>query len=257
MTVVFVHGNPETSLIWKPLVDELTARGTEDIVCVSPPGFGSPVPAGFGATRIEYAAWLAHELENIGELVHLIGHDWGGPHVSAVAINRPDLLRSWCIDTAGLLHPDYVWHDMAQVWQTPGAGEDMLAAWCAAPAADRAGLFQANGMSADDALRSGEAINETMADCIVKLYRSGSQPAMATLGREAERMRERPGLVIVASDDTYVGTPDMARAVAQQAGAHVAPLNGVGHWWMLQDPTTAAGLLQWWFAENDKGPAPR
>ena len=41
-----------------------------------------------------------------------------------VAATRPDLIRSWVIDIAGCTHPDYVWHDMAHVWHTPGAGEE-------------------------------------------------------------------------------------------------------------------------------------
>ena len=47
MPVVFVHGNPETTAIW----DDLRARmGRDDTIALSPPGFGAPVPAGFGAT---------------------------------------------------------------------------------------------------------------------------------------------------------------------------------------------------------------
>ena len=41
MTVVLVHGNPETEAIWNPLVDAL------DVVRVSPPGFGAPLPDDF------------------------------------------------------------------------------------------------------------------------------------------------------------------------------------------------------------------
>src|SRR5580700_5450136 len=41
VTVVLVHGNPETDAIWGPLVDVL---GHEDVVRLSPPGFGSPLP---------------------------------------------------------------------------------------------------------------------------------------------------------------------------------------------------------------------
>lgn len=47
MTVVFVHGNPETSAIWGPLTAVL---GRDDVVLLSPPGFGAPLPDGFGAT---------------------------------------------------------------------------------------------------------------------------------------------------------------------------------------------------------------
>jgi pimeloyl-ACP methyl ester carboxylesterase len=41
MTVVLVHGNPETDAIWGPLVDAL---GRDDVVLLSPPGFGAPLP---------------------------------------------------------------------------------------------------------------------------------------------------------------------------------------------------------------------
>jgi pimeloyl-ACP methyl ester carboxylesterase len=41
MTVVLVHGNPETDAIWGPLVDAL---GRDDVVRLSPPGFGPRCP---------------------------------------------------------------------------------------------------------------------------------------------------------------------------------------------------------------------
>ena len=47
MTLVLVHGNPETDAVWSPLVDAL---GRTDVVRLSPPGFGTPLPIGFPAT---------------------------------------------------------------------------------------------------------------------------------------------------------------------------------------------------------------
>ena len=85
MSVVFVHGNPETASIWDPLIAEL---GRDDVVTLSPPGFGAPVPEGFGATADEYRDWLIGELEGIGGPIDLVGHDWGGGHVQRVA-RRP------------------------------------------------------------------------------------------------------------------------------------------------------------------------
>lgn len=114
--VVFVHGNPETSAIWGPLLAELRHP---DAITLSPPGFRAPVPDGFGATADDYAAWLAAQLEQQPGPVDLVGHDWGGGHVMRVAMERPDLIRSWTMDIAGCFAPDYVWHDLAQVWQTP------------------------------------------------------------------------------------------------------------------------------------------
>jgi len=75
--VVLVHGNPETTAIWDPL---LAALGRDDVETLSPPGFGAPVPEGFGATTDDYVAWLVGELEAKGAPVDLVGHDWGGGH---------------------------------------------------------------------------------------------------------------------------------------------------------------------------------
>lgn len=115
MPAVFVHGNPESAAIWELLIPLLDR---DDVVLLSPPGFGAPTPEGWGATRTEYLDWLVTELKSIGEPVDLVGHDWGGGHVAGVALTRPDLLRSWTIDLGGIFHPDYEWHDMAQAWQT-------------------------------------------------------------------------------------------------------------------------------------------
>jgi pimeloyl-ACP methyl ester carboxylesterase len=72
MPVVFVHGVPEVAAIWTPLLAEL---GRDDAITLSPPGFGAPVPDGFGATSDEYLAWLTGELAGISGPVDLIGHD--------------------------------------------------------------------------------------------------------------------------------------------------------------------------------------
>jgi len=58
MTTVLIHGNPETDAIWTDLVGELTDRSVTDLVLLSPPGFGAPIPDGCGATQVEYRDWL-------------------------------------------------------------------------------------------------------------------------------------------------------------------------------------------------------
>jgi pimeloyl-ACP methyl ester carboxylesterase len=241
MTVVLVHGNPETAAVWKPLRGEL---GRDDVVTLSPPGFGAPVPDGFGATSDDYLAWLVGELEAMPEPVDLVGHDWGGGHVVRLALTRPDLIRSWCIDIAGCFAPDYVWHDAAQAWQTPGVGEEAIAAMTGMPAADRAALLVSLGMTPDVAADIAGAVDETMGRCILALYRSAAQPAMAQLGQELTTARARPGLVIIATEDHYTGGEARARWAAEQAGARVTVLDGLGHWWMVQDPGRGARALQ-------------
>jgi len=240
MPIVLVHGNPETDAIWDDLRTHL---GRTDVIALSPPGFGAPVPDGFGATSDEYVMWLAQELERIDGPIDLVGHDWGGGHVMRLVQARPELVRSWTTDIGGCFDPDYVWHDLAQVWQKPGAGEAAIAQMVAAPTDQRAQQFEGLGMSKHVAARVAAASDATMGACILSLYRSAAQPRMAEWGADVTNLRSRPGLVIIATEDHFTGGEALARRTAERAGARVAILEGLGHWWMCQDPKRGADLI--------------
>jgi pimeloyl-ACP methyl ester carboxylesterase len=215
MTAVFVHGVPETPAVWRGL---LAALDRPDTVALSLPGFDSARPAGFGATMDEYAAWLAAQLERLGDPVDLVGHDWGGGFVVRVVSTRPELVRSWVTDAAGLGDIEFEWHDFAKIWQTPQAGEDFWDQQLAALAEERAGVFQMFGVPQEPALNLASHINRTMADCILDLYRSAVDVAAS------------------------------ATRAAARADARTAALEGLGHWWMLQDPARAATVLREFWA---------
>jgi pimeloyl-ACP methyl ester carboxylesterase len=239
--VVLVHGNPETAAIWQPLCAVLDRT---DVDTLSPPGFGAPVPDEFGATSDDYLAWLTGELEQASEPVDLVGHDWGGGHVARLAMTRPDLIRSWAIDIGGCFAPDYVWHDLAQVWQTPGAGEEAVAAMISTPLDVAAARYESLGMPPPIARAVAEGVDDTMGRCILSLYRSAAQPALAQLGAQLGAASARPGLVLIATEDPYVGGEQRARWAAEKASARVALLPGQGHWWMLEDPRPGAEALR-------------
>ena len=247
MPAAFVHGNPETAEIWRLLIPMLDR---EDVVLLSPPGFGAPTPQGWGATRTEYVEWLVAELVAIGEPVDLVGHDWGGGHVLGVTLTRPDLVRSWCIDVGGLVHPDYVWHEMAQAWQTPEVGEAAVAAMIDVSDDERVAMFVGLGLTEDIARSVASHVNVEMGRCILGLYRDATQPAMSNLGVDLTTMRTRPGHVLIAQNDGYVGTEEMARDTASRAGAGVTLLTDVGHWWMIEDPGAGAAALNSFWASS-------
>jgi hypothetical protein len=163
--------------------------------------------------------------------------------VQRVVALRPDLIRSWCSDVAGGADPNYVWHDLAQLWQTPGAGEATVDAMFGAPFEEQIAGSIALGMTAEAAEASAKAGGPEMATCILALYRSALQPAVADWGVELELAERRPGLVISATEDPYVGGPVLAHRSAVRFGAKEAVLAGLGHWWMLQDPQQGAAVL--------------
>ncbi len=241
---VLVHGNPETPALWDPLASCLQ----RDVVRLAPPGFGAPLPAGFGATMTEYRDWLVGELERIGEPVDLVGHDWGGAHVVNVAMARPDLLRSWVSDAIGIFDEDYVWHDLAQVWQQPGVGEDAIAQMLGGSPAGKVARLVSSGFPRGVAERVAAGQDDDMGRAALALYRSAAQPVMAEAGRSLEAAAVRPGLALLASEDSFVGTDDQRRRAAARAGARVEVLDGLGHWWMVEDPQCAAAVLERFWA---------
>ncbi|GAB3236491.1 alpha/beta fold hydrolase [Mycolicibacterium hippocampi] len=244
MTLVLVHGNPETDAVWSPLVDAL---GRTDVVRLSPPGFGAPLPSGFSATYLAYRDWLVDELEGLDQPVDLVGHDWGGGHVVNTVMHRPELVRSWATDVVGLFDRDYVWHDVAQGFQTPEVGEQLVAMMHDGSIEQRAQQLVTFGIPAEVSTSFAAAQGPEMSRAVLALYRSACQPALADAGRALENAAARPGLALLATADTFVGTEEMQRRAAGRAGARTEVLDGLGHWWMLEDPAAgAAALIRFW-----------
>jgi pimeloyl-ACP methyl ester carboxylesterase len=86
-----------------------------------------------------------------------------------------------------------------------------------------------------------------MGRAILLLYRPAAQPAMAEAGRALPNAAARPGLSLLATEDPYIGSAEPRRRAADRAGARTEVLDGLGHWWMVQDPARgAAALTEFW-----------
>src|SRR5690349_7053595 len=210
--IVLLHGVPETAQLW----DEVREHLDQPSVALPLPGFGCARPAGFAATKDAYVDWLLGELAQFDEPVDLVGHDWGGGFTARVGTHYPDAVRSWTIDVAGVMHPDYVWHDFAQIWQTPEAGEQFWKDALASPPDPNGPLGMAD---------------ETMASCILDLYRSATPNPHADWG-DGYRRSSKPCMVLTLVDDPFTGGPDMSTEVAEVLGAQEVRFK-VGHFWPL------------------------
>jgi len=249
MTVVLLHGNPETPIIWEPLLAEL---GRTDVVTPQLPGFGCPVPDGFDSTKEAYVAWFTGVVEGLVAQhgpVDFVGHDWGGGIGMRVVSQRPELFRTWACDVLGLFHADYVWHDFAQIWQTPGKGEEYFEQNAATPVADRVALLEMIGIPRATGERLVAAGDEQMAASVLALYRSAAQPAMKEWGEHLGPAGTLPGLALIAPADPFVRGEDLGSEVATRLGATIKVLEGQGHWWMLGDPAGGAAALTAFWAE--------
>lgn len=155
----------------------------------------------------------------------------------------PELVRSWVSDIVGVFDPEYVWHDLAQIWQTPGAGEEHVAAMMAGSAEEQIAAVSAMGVGPEIAPALVAARDADMGAAILRLYRSAAQPLLAEAGLALGNAAARPGLAILATEDHFVGSDDIRRRAAARAGARTEVLDGLGHWWMIEDPTRGAEVL--------------
>lgn len=243
MAIVFVHGFPLTSAAWNPLLDELSTLNYEEVVRLSPPGFGAPLPADFGATLDDYRNWLVDELSQLEEPADIVGHSWGGGYVAEVAMARPDLLRSWVSDTVGGYEPDFTWHTMAQTWQTSGDGERDVEEMLTGAADERAARMVEWGIPEPVASEVALAQRPEMGKAILALYRSAAPSVLIERGRNLPAAAALPGLVPIPTEDGTVGSVATRHRAAERAGARAVELDGIGHWWMLEDPAQVAHML--------------
>ncbi|MFE2069590.1 alpha/beta fold hydrolase [Streptomyces sp. NPDC059467] len=237
MPAVFVHGVPDTHHVWDDVIAHLTRT---DVVVLSLPGFGSPVPEGFTSTKEEYADWIIARLEEIGTPVDLVGHDWGCILTSRVASVRPDLVRTWAAGGAQIAGTDE-WHDLAKLWQTPEVGEQWMAAL---DPSELSKLLQANGVPAQHAEENASRMDATMKDSVLRLYRSAVllwedwRPGLADI--------TSPSLVFWGNDDQFA-PEQYAEPVAKAVRATGVIRLDSGHWTPLQRPRELAdALAQHW-----------
>lgn len=237
MTVVLVHGVPETPAVWDPL---LAALDRDDILAPQLPGFGCPLPAGFDPTMDGYAGWLDDQLRDVDGPIDLVGHDWGALLALRVLSRRPAAFRSWVVDF-GNLDESFEWHDTARVWQTPGEGEAMIDGFVGLSAEDRGAVLEASGVPPSHAVDLAAHLDETMGAAILRLYRSAVDVG-TEWGPGIDDITGH-GLCIEAELDPFRSPGSVAR-LAERTGAAVAPLPRHGHWWMLSAPAEAARLLE-------------
>ncbi len=237
MPAVFIHGVPDTYQVWNRLRARLSRT---DVIALALPGFGSSLPEGFRATKEEYVDWIIGQIEQLGEPVDLVGHDWGCILVARIASIRPDLVRTWAAGDAPV-NPDYVWHPQAKIWQTPLVGEQWMADL---KAEEFASLLRDHGVPAELAPEVVSKMDATMKDSILRLYRSavdvGSewQPGLANISS--------PGLVFWGIHDIPCPV-EFADSLGNDSGASRVLKMDSHHWTpLVRADELASALEQHW-----------
>jgi pimeloyl-ACP methyl ester carboxylesterase len=238
MTVVFLHGVPNTASVWDPVRSLLSGR---DTVAVQLPGFGIDAPAGFSGTRYAYRDWVIDELEAMDGPVDLVGHDQGSVIGQGVILARPDLINSWVLG-GGVCADDFLWHRQARIWQNTTLGEQWRDRFLSLDVTTRADMLVAAGLPEIGAASVAAQMDRRMFDQILPLYRS--EPYLEDWAFDPTSTYP-PGLVLWGRDDPYQAT-EFGRAAAAAASAHFHELS-CGHWWQVERPDeVAAELVNHW-----------
>ncbi|MGV7216011.1 alpha/beta fold hydrolase [Bradyrhizobium sp. UFLA05-112] len=234
MPAVLVHGVPDTDRLWNRVCQHLQRK---DVIAVKLPGFDSPVPEGFSATKEEYVDWLIAQIEAVGDPVDLVGHDFGCILTSRVAALRPDLIRTWT-GISGPIDPEYEPHPFAKACETPGVGEAMMAEMTVEGFVKQ--LIDAK-VPREEAESSTRFFDAVMKDCVLKLYRSASR-----MGEEWYpdlKNITSPSMVIWGYEDEFL-PHRFADSLGQASASEVIVKFRAGHWVPLQKPAEVARVLE-------------
>lgn len=132
--VVFFHGNPTSSYLWRNIIPAVT--GTHRAIAADMIGMGqSAKPANLAYTYDDHAAHL-HGLLDALDLQNatLVLHDWGGALGFDWAMQNPDRVKAIAfmetIAPPAMPFASYEamgeFGELFKAWRTPGVGEKMI-----------------------------------------------------------------------------------------------------------------------------------
>ena len=104
-------------------------------------------------------------------------------------------------------------------------------------------IFSSLGMPPTVAANIEPHLNDAVDRCILALYRSAVQPAIATVGKPFTTAISPNGLAMIGPNDHYAGTVEEMHHVATSVKANTATLADAGHWWICTHPEQAALIL--------------
>lgn len=247
MSKVFIHGVPDTPVMWEGLVSAL-GLGDQDYIAPALPGFEAPAPSGFSSTKEAYSDWLISQVEaevqRTGGPVDVVGHDWGALLTLRICSLRPDLFKSFAVANA-LIDPVYRGHRMARLWATPVVGELMMFLSRTQNFAN--GLKEA-GMPEELAVKEVAYWEKPMRQSILSLYRSAKGLRFSEEWLEGLKNLPPKGMVLWGEHDPFVDL-SVAKRFTEQWNYPLHVFENKGHWGIIEEPHVTAGILKTFWNE--------
>jgi haloalkane dehalogenase len=237
-TVLCLHGYPESSYMWRHLLETVADAGWQ-AVAPDLPGYGDSPYAGSGTWQAHVdAVDVFHREQELGEVV-LVVHDWGGLIGLRWACEHPELIRAMVISNTGFF-PDGKWHGMAQALRTPGQGEELV------DGLDRGGfgsMLRTVSPSLDDrsideyfkAYGSPERRRGQL-----ELYRSGEFSELEDYDLAAVGA---PALILWGEDDPFAPLAGAHRFASELPDAELVVVGGAKHFVFEDDPGACSAAV--------------
>jgi len=129
-TVLFLHGNPTSSYIWRnilPIVAPVAHCIAPDLI-----GFGQSGKPDIEYRFADHVRYLDAFLEKMGiESAYIVAQDWGSALAFNLAVHRPQFVKGLAfmefirpMPTWNDFHPDQI--EAFRNFRTPGVGEQMI-----------------------------------------------------------------------------------------------------------------------------------
>ncbi|WP_019415371.1 alpha/beta fold hydrolase [Paenisporosarcina sp. TG20] len=242
--VLFLHGFPESSLLWSEAALVVQKAGYRAIA-PDLPGFGQSVAFDEPSTWERYMEFISDFVAELSiEQFHLVTHDWGVLIGTRWACTHPGRVRSLVISD-GTFSPDYVWHKDAQIIRSNGGGEQWVAFLQNKTVFD--GFMKKSVPNVSQAivgdfyeLFSGP-LNEKVT---LDLYRSGDMQKLEMYRGNLAESLSIPITIIFGENDTYI-YPEFGLKLKNEelphASFHIIP--EVGHFTPLEAPKEYGSLL--------------
>ena len=246
MPLVFVHGIPTSSFLWRNMIGELSAHGR--VIALDLPGFGySDPPPNGDYTISNYARLLESFLVALSiERSTLICHDFGGPIVLTYALRHPEKYgRLIILDT--FLHTDLPpWPLSMKIAKIRPIGEIFM--WLGGESIARAGLEEGvihKPLISDGVVRryympdgNPDKLNRTMLGTLRIDYMEDLEFIEKNL-----RTVEKPTLILWGEDDKYLPLSLGDRIHKDIAGSEMATIPNCGHFIQEDHPERATKII--------------
>jgi haloalkane dehalogenase len=238
-TVLCLHGYPESSYMWRTLLEAAADAGWQ-AVAPDLPGYGDSPYAGSGTWQAHVDAVDAfHREQELGEVV-LVVHDWGGLIGLRWACEHPDLIRALVISNTGFF-PDGRWHGMAEALRTPGQGEQLV------DGLDRDGfaaMLRSVSPNLDD--RSVDEYFKAYASPErrrgqLEMYRSGEFSELE--GYDLATV-DAPALILWGEDDPFAPVAGAHRFARELPDAELVVVEGARHFVFDDEPERCSAVVR-------------